>query len=233
MVGYSMGAGIAVSFAAHQPHLVSSLILMAPGGLYRTLPAGYSSIQLRYPRLFPSRYLQSYIRKLLNGTPDEPYSPLPDSDTALSEEQTDTAQPGSADLLQKRQPLDVVGIVNWEIEHCPGFVPSVINALKHAPLVRQDATWRLLRSHLVDHKADGAIPNRLRGSQVLILLGSQDTVLGNDFPSIASDCLGRDTIIFASFDAGHDFPVRLYEEVGETIAKYLGLGNGVPVFDDL
>jgi pimeloyl-ACP methyl ester carboxylesterase len=67
-----MGGGVAVSFAENFPQLINSIVLMAPGGLYKSLPPQYHSWPVRYPWIFPSTYVKLIIRKLLHDPIDVP-----------------------------------------------------------------------------------------------------------------------------------------------------------------
>lgn len=61
--GFSLGDGIAMAFAADFPYLLNSIVLLAPGGIIRRLPAEYESLSFRYLRFLPP----TYQRRLVDG----------------------------------------------------------------------------------------------------------------------------------------------------------------------
>lgn len=65
IVAFSLGGGIAMAFAADFYNLVNSIVLLAPGGIIRRLPAEYESFFFRYPFLLPSSYLRKLVGKTL------------------------------------------------------------------------------------------------------------------------------------------------------------------------
>lgn len=65
LVGYSMGGGIAVHFAASFPHVVSSLVLLAPAGLIRESNFGLASRLLFTSGIVPDTLLAGLTRRRL------------------------------------------------------------------------------------------------------------------------------------------------------------------------
>lgn len=65
LVGYSLGGGIAAHFAAAFPHLVSSLVLLAPAGLIRPESFGTLTRVVFTSGLVPSRLLTWVTRRRL------------------------------------------------------------------------------------------------------------------------------------------------------------------------
>ncbi|MBE3045284.1 alpha/beta fold hydrolase, partial [Candidatus Bathyarchaeota archaeon] len=65
LIGYSMGGGIAVHFAATFPHVVSSLVLLAPAGLIREENFGVASRLLFRSGIVPDKLLAGLTRRRL------------------------------------------------------------------------------------------------------------------------------------------------------------------------
>lgn len=88
LVGYSMGGGIAVHFAATFPHLVSSLVLLAPAGLIRASNFGVASRLLFRSGLMPDRILTALTRQRLKkpiaSSVTKKKSPTPSPPEALT-----------------------------------------------------------------------------------------------------------------------------------------------------
>jgi pimeloyl-ACP methyl ester carboxylesterase len=64
-----MGGGVAVDFAVAHPHLVSDLVLIAPGGLLRTKHVSWKSWLLYTSRLLPEHIVERVIWRRLRGDP--------------------------------------------------------------------------------------------------------------------------------------------------------------------
>ncbi|MCJ1249815.1 hypothetical protein MMC30_007041 [Trapelia coarctata] len=229
LVGYSMGGGIAVAFAGFFPQLISSVVLMAPGGLYKSLPAEYHSIPLRLPWIFPSSFIKRFIKRLLNGTTS---SACGQGGAEFNENiglkgTTEASVPHSPSLGQSSGQLPVAAIVDWEVDFHQGFTHSIISAISYAPIENQYAAWRKLglwlRGHGLLESASG-LPNRLQEKKVLLLVGESDTILMKDhICKSAADTLGAENIIVIAFDGGHDFPIVQAEAVAGSIGDFLGL----------
>ncbi|ORY66404.1 putative alpha/beta hydrolase family protein [Pseudomassariella vexata] len=65
VVGYSLGGGIAVNFAATFPHLVASLVLLAPAGVIRPANIGYASRLVFTSGIIPERLLAALTKRRL------------------------------------------------------------------------------------------------------------------------------------------------------------------------
>ncbi|KAJ2907047.1 hypothetical protein MKZ38_008615 [Zalerion maritima] len=65
VIGYSMGGALAVSFATTFPHLVESLVLLAPAGLIRSENFGLASRLMFQSGYVPPRLLEAVTRKRL------------------------------------------------------------------------------------------------------------------------------------------------------------------------
>ena len=216
-----MGGALAVSFASYFPQLVSSLVLIAPGGLKDSLAPEYRTMPLRYPKLFPKRYVRSSVSKLLNGARDRTKR-----ETIMSKSKRKKPDVDWSAEVQGQDQLDVTGIVDWEIDNHRGFVFTITNALKHAPIINQYETWCNLGCHIKEKIVMGVentkgVPNRLRGQKVLLLLGNKDPLV----PAIevrrkASLALGSVNVEIIEFDGGHAFPITQGKRVAETILTF-------------
>lgn len=67
LVGYSLGGGIAVNFAAAFPRLVASLVLLAPAGLIRAANIGRASRLVFTSGIVPERLLEGLTRRRLRA----------------------------------------------------------------------------------------------------------------------------------------------------------------------
>jgi pimeloyl-ACP methyl ester carboxylesterase len=220
-----MGGGIVVSFAGYFPQLINSIVLMAPGGLYKSLPPEYHAWPVRYPWLFPPIYIKWIMRKLLNdcATPvSQDHAPTASSDLASGHKESTTKLPDVSTPLEP--PIDVPGIVNWEIDHNDGFVYSVTSSIRSAPIENQHSAWRFLRSVIEGNEASKSIsglPNRLYGTKILLLIGDKDSILPKgQLCRNAQDTLGADNLKIVGFDAGHGFPITQGVKVAESMCTF-------------
>lgn len=231
LVGYSLGGGLAVSFAAFFPQLVCSVVLMGPGGLHRELPPDYRSLWIRHPQLFPRPYIKRRIRQLLVRDSRAYGQVLKDNieRTAPKNHIPESSGEGSTSpRTQKAELLDVDALVNWQIDNNRNFVHSVTSSLKHAPITNQHHRWSKLGSYLRNreypHPASSEPPNRLYGQKVLLLLGSLDDIVDNDqVHKDSKRTLGHQSVIVVYIGgAGHNFPMTHGEEVIEAISRFWG-----------
>jgi len=69
LLGYSLGGGIAASFASYFPAMVNSLILVAPAGLIRKKHMSVRSRFLYYMGIVPEALLKWAVKKRLEAGP--------------------------------------------------------------------------------------------------------------------------------------------------------------------
>lgn len=157
MIGYSFGGGVAMSFAAHFPYLVRSIVLLAPGGIIRSLPDGYKNVFFRHPSLIPSRYLKRLVGKALvlnlNSLPHMSHN---QTDETMSREE-DSHMPGN-------RISDISDVVQWQYDHHQGFIHSFINTIQHGPLMHQHSDWR-------------RVCENFSGKKILVVLGDSDDIV--------------------------------------------------------
>jgi pimeloyl-ACP methyl ester carboxylesterase len=226
LVGYSLGGGIAVHFAGTFPHLVSSLVLLAPAGLIRPESFGVLTRAVFTSGLVPPRLLKWITKKRLrkpiranstrgaaaaaavshNGT-----KPKPDPVSASLTEAADTdpllSSPAAAndwddEYGEPRTALEqrVMRYVHWQLSHHEGFVTAFMSSIRDAPLVGQEEAWRKLA-------------RRERGTTAVIL-GHGDEIIDPD--EYAVDALplvgGRERVHWSMVPGGHDFPMTYARE---------------------
>ncbi|KAK3905186.1 Alpha/Beta hydrolase protein [Staphylotrichum tortipilum] len=228
LVGYSLGGGIAVHFAAAFPHLVSSLVLLAPAGLIRPEAFGLATRAVFASGIIPPRILTWITRRRLkrpirssgkrgskakgndataghdHADPTE-IAPLLAA-TTTSDPSTTTPSGEPRHALEHR----VLRAVHWQLAHHPGFVGAFMSCIRHAPLVGQETAWRALAS-----RAPGT---------TAIILGRGDEIIDPDH--YAADALplagGKGHVHWSLVPGGHDFPMSYAEETLAEIYKAWG-----------
>lgn len=147
LIGYSLGGGVAVHFAASFPHTVSSLVLLAPAGLIRAETFGVVTRFVFTAGLVPERLLAAITKRRLR-------QPIAASASRRKAAATATAavtsgskpvDPVTASLKEAADPLKeedptpleqrVLRYVQWMLEHHPGFVPAFVSYLLACLLV--------------------------------------------------------------------------------------------------
>ena len=227
LVGYSLGGGVAAHFAAAFPHLVESLVLLAPAGLIRPESFGSLTRAVFTSGLVPPRLLAWLTRRRLrrpirasskrgvnngynnnnnkNHADPTTTTPKPDPVSAALAETTGEDEEPRNELEQR-----VLRQVHWQLAHHEGFVGAFMSCVRHAPLVGQEETWRRL----------GARP---RGSTVVIL-GEGDEII--DVDEYAADALpllgGADHVHWSVVPGGHDFPMTYAREALTEIYRAWG-----------
>ncbi|RDA96040.1 hypothetical protein CP533_5920 [Ophiocordyceps camponoti-saundersi (nom. inval.)] len=143
LVGYSMGGAIAIHFAISFPHLVSSLVLLAPAGLIR-FDAPTSAIRLvisagALPQFILATMAAVRLRSPLTSPPPNPVSRTA---VAVAAAEAEIASPDTA----HHAPLEdrITDYVRWQVENHPGFVPAFLSCIHAAPLTNQHESWRRL-----------------------------------------------------------------------------------------
>ncbi|KAL4784594.1 Alpha/Beta hydrolase protein [Aspergillus varians] len=224
LVGYSLGGGIAASFASFFPQLLSALVLLAPAGLIRDSHISFRT-RFLYSGGLPQRLLKYLSGHRLRAgplsTPTPQHKKLHTSD-ALTEELP--PQGGAeAQILSRLYPnVTVPAAVMWQVNNHNGFVHAFVSSMRNGPILsqRQRETWERLGRHLSkqrDLSADDQKLNGLANDKVIIMCGDNDPIIiKNELVDDANATLGSD-VIFKHFHAGHEFPSTKYDEVAQIV----------------
>ncbi|SPQ17862.1 672bb006-0cec-4fc7-86a6-8ad55cf07d01 [Thermothielavioides terrestris] len=225
LVGYSLGGGIAVHFATAFPHLVSSLVLLAPAGLIRPESFGALSRAVFTSGLVPPRLLAWITRQRLkkpiresgkrsNGGGSRTPASRPDPVAAsLSETAPLLGGPGGGGSRpEPRNALEqrVLRDVHWQLAHHAGFVPAFMSCIRHAPLVGQHAAWAKLA-------------DRAPGTTVIILGEGDEIIDPVEYVHDARPLVGGpEKVAWAVVPGGHDFPMTSAEDTLAEMYKAWG-----------
>ncbi|KAH6606638.1 c6 and c2h2 transcription factor [Trichoderma cornu-damae] len=195
LIGYSLGGGIAVHFATAFPHLVSSLVLLAPAGLINPEDFGAVSLFIFKSGFVPERILAYLTRARLQQPiaaarkPKEVSPTAAAAEVAIAEATSATRESGGAIPLEQH----VLTYVRWMVLHHAGFIPSFMSSIRHAPLTDQHDSWRLLA--------------RRRAGTTMILLAENDELIDlNDYERDALPLVGgKDNVVWKVLPGTHDF----------------------------
>ncbi|RCI15410.1 hypothetical protein L249_7030 [Ophiocordyceps polyrhachis-furcata BCC 54312] len=141
LIGYSMGGAIAIHFAISFPHLVSSLVLLAPAGLIR-FDRRTSAIRLVISAGALPQFLLATVAAFRLRSPLTSPPPVSRTAVAVAAAEAEVTSPDSA----KHAPLEdrISDYVRWQVENHPGFVPAFLSCIHAAPLTNQHESWRRL-----------------------------------------------------------------------------------------
>jgi pimeloyl-ACP methyl ester carboxylesterase len=232
LVGYSLGGGIAAAFASFFPHLLSSLVLLAPAGLVRDSQISFQSRLLYSRGLMPENLLSYLVGRRLGAGPlvsAKPKNHKLNAADALTEE-LPAHDAANIQILSREYPhIDVPSAVAWQVNNHSGFVHAFMSSMRHGPILgqRQWSSWARLGEYLSAQNSlssgNQEVPSApgLPSDKVHILCGNTDAIIIKDeLVSDATAVLGGNAV-FKFYDAGHEFPSTKYEEVASYISKLL------------
>lgn len=213
-----------MSFAAHFPYLVNSIVLLGPGGILRYLPREYETTLVRYPRLVPFNYLRRVVGSILGVKLSQPaFGQI----NPVDQDQSGPEVSQEVRVLRKED-LDIPAIVQWQFDYHYGFVHSFMNTIKHGPLMHQHPDWEKA-CNVIKGDAINCSPlarsSRLFNSKILVIFGDNDgVVVGKHVSEDLSEMIGgTEHVEFKVVPGGHDFPVPSSEEVVRHISQFWGL----------
>ena len=221
LIGFSLGGGIAMSFAAHFPYLVHSIVLLAPAGVLRYLPDSYTSLFFRYSFLVPSRYLRQAVATLLGVTL---------SNQAVPENVGRSGGDGIAKGARKateKADLNVPAIVQWQFDFHKGFYYSFVDTIAFGPIINQHGDWRKVCEVMKGNEPSSPSDperhrvSRLQKSKLLVIFGdADDIVVADDVSKDLNDLFGGpEHVDIKVVSGGHGFPVPDCDEVFEHIRQ--------------
>ncbi|KAK0251341.1 hypothetical protein B0A54_09275 [Friedmanniomyces endolithicus] len=185
IVGFSLGAGIAMEFVASFPHFVRSVALLAPVGLLRCLPESYRRLQQAAREQQDEAELKEMLANLLGV--DQCHI------SAAEEPQSDHSENPAA--------VDGDAIQRWHFLHHEGHAASFIGSLLHGPIQDQHETWREACQVLSEKRK-----SRNGCGVLLVICGSEDGVVSSAHLREDLDAtVGREEYVFEKVPGGHSF----------------------------
>jgi pimeloyl-ACP methyl ester carboxylesterase len=222
IIGYSMGAAIAVNFTTWFPELVEDLVLIAPAGLIRIENQGWK-MRLMYSGLVPEWIISRALKKRLRANPNvrtttkaKTNLPTENSSDPVAAEVANIAASGPVAF---GRPIDPEAVVRWQMDHHAGFVPAFFSSFLDAPVREQHDRWRLIGMWLDAQRAAATVGEAsarkgFRTGRVLMVLGKTDKVILPDvLEPEARAVLGDANLEVKYFDAGHEVPISYSDEI--------------------
>lgn len=185
LVGYSLGGGIAVPFANAFPHMVASLVLLAPAGLIDASSFGRLNRFVFASGFIPERILAVLTGRRLQRPIAARAVQAAQAATVMAVAEVDTKAPG-----EEAVPLEkgVLEYVRWMVRYHEGFVPAFMSCIRYAPLMGQHEQWKgLLRrkagtTAMIFAEADELIREPEYREQGLPLAGGKEHVVWRVVP---------------------------------------------------
>ncbi|KAI9766635.1 MAG: hypothetical protein M1840_006446 [Geoglossum simile] len=232
IIGYSLGGGISASFTSYFPHLIDSLVLLAPAGLIRPNKFSLTSKAFRSSGLFPEKFLHYFVERRIRASKNSAIAPEQRNQatnkgtTSLSDAITSELPPP---IMSQAYPnVNVPRAVIWQLDHHQGFLDSFMSSIRYAPIAGQQADWRRIGSRLTAQNT-GTTPGDqgLHNGQVLIIAGDEDILIDpKELQPDANDVLGGPhNVCFQIVSGGHNFPTCNVEDTMRHIAEFWSLAS--------
>ncbi|KAJ5467478.1 Alpha/beta hydrolase fold-1 [Penicillium sp. IBT 31633x] len=227
LVGYSLGGGIAAAFASYFPQLSSSVVLLAPSGLIRDSQISFESRLLYSKGLMPENILGYLVSRRLKAGPlvtPKLNSHKLDASAALTEELPSQSAAETQILSRKYPNINVPSAVAWQVNNHTGFVHAFMSSMRYGPILRERQwnAWKRLGEYLsAQNSVSSSEAARSSDNKVHILCGNNDSIIvKSELVPDATAALGGNAV-FKFYEAGHEFPSTMYEEVASYIFDLL------------
>ena len=223
MIGYSLGGGIVMAYAARYPQHVESIVLLAPGGILHQMPDDYQSPFFRYPSLCSSKLLRRLVAKAQGAELTSPRNELTTQKEAV-------ALDDEADSLKDTAPcckenLDLSAVIQWQFENHQGLIHTFVSNYQYGPIMHQNKDWervgKIIKGEAVATKTTSA-SLKLQGGRILAIFGIDDSIVNGK--EVSKDLLqlvgATESTEIRWISGGHDFPVHHSDEVVDHIASF-------------
>lgn len=212
IIGYSLGGGIAASFAYYFPALVKSLVLIAPSGLVREKHIAWQSyILYRTEGILPESLVRWLVRRRLDNPAAA--SAAKHGNYNIQIDDAIAAELGESNSISGDHVSQVMeSAVQWQLDHHKGFITAFVSAIRYAPITAQYETYKVIGRRLGAQKMESS--NKLgshegfAGGKVILVLGTKDgIVVREETDADHRQMLGDENVETIVMDVGHDIPI--------------------------
>ncbi|KAI0176479.1 alpha/beta-hydrolase [Hypoxylon sp. FL1284] len=227
IVGYSLGGGLVVSFARYFPHLVSSVTVLASGGLIRPYHVSWQSWLLYRSGLLPGCLARWLVRRRIRPKDDEKSRSRPQQHARAGIEAAEAqkydpdgncdatggVEFDSAGISRHRPGVTVSSIIRWQVDNHKGFIPAFISSMRDAPIYAPQGDWNALAEILRERREKGPRgvkdpQSGLRAGKILMVIGEDDPIVVKDETiEDATQVLGHDGVEIVVLPQGHELPI--------------------------
>lgn len=215
LIGYSFGGGLAANFTSWFPHLVRSLVLVAPSGLLNKQSDTNWRARLLYSRSWLAETMLYYIYRRRLAPKYAATEDGKDSDGKRTGDHWDDA------IISPARPnVTVALITSWHLRYHEGFVPAIISTLRCGPIYERYDEWKKLGSMLSARRENPHLPG-LIGGKVLLVFGSSDLIIQEEkLIPVVESILGGDAYQVEVLEAGHEVGITKGAEVADVSIKF-------------
>ena len=237
ILGHSFGGNIAMSFAAHYPHLVRDIVLVAPTGIVR------SNDRKDILRSYQDLYLHSYLPRSQHNTACNVWkavsSSIADTESTASDSEHDNP--------------DAHEVIRWQFSFHSGFVHAFAATAACISMTDEHEDWRKVCDMITGRSQSVRGQMNYRDRPIHVILGLDDQLVhpGELYGDLLAMMAGlehpeqtsaRDAgpatanhrnVKFDWVISGHDCAVVLPDWIVRTVTHWLGshaeadLPNGV------
>ena len=180
-----------MDFVASYPHLVKSIVLLAPVGLLRSLPPPYETLIAAAEAGEDESSLRAKLADVLEVSHVKLEQGLKDEDLTF----------------------DGMSTTDWQFHYHGGHLASFASTVCHGPIKNQDEVWK--RACVVLKAKDGTDKGK-----VLVMCGAEDSVVvADEVRANLEKLMGKEGFVFETMPGGHGFPVPEAARVVEVIAR--------------
>lgn len=210
LIGYSFGGGLAANFASWFPHLVRSLVLVAPSGLLNKQSDTNWRARLLYSR---SWLAEKLLRHVYTRRLEPKYLAMEEGSGSDAKK---TGDPWDDAIISATRPnVTVASVTSWHLRHHEGFVPAIISTLRYGPIYERYDEWKRLGLMLSARRENLDLPG-LIGGKVLLVFGSSDQVIQEDkLMPVVESILGGDAYQVEVLEAGHEVGITRGAEIAD------------------
>lgn len=214
IVAFSLGAPIALAFAAKYPSSIRSLVLLGPAGLLRKLPEGYDDRLMRRHQVAPPEAVREKVRQILGVASSGPALELKSDQRSL-----DRAAPSRVEKV-----FDMGAVLQWQFDYHQGHVHSFRDTIRYGPLQAID-WWRKGCDVIAGRtRPDTALHN----SKLLVFFGKDDdVVVGEETTEDILKLIPASHLQTEYLPGGHGFPYPNSDKITETILSFWSSGHSV------
>ncbi|KAK4218869.1 alpha/beta-hydrolase [Rhypophila decipiens] len=226
LFGYSLGGGLAISFARYFPDMLKSLSLLAPAGLIRRDHLNWRG-RLLYSRasILPEWLLTLLVKKRL----EPPVLPAAVVSLPSSKQSSGNGDASGGNAFDQaviwpdRPQVTVAALVSWQLKHHSGFPPAFMSTMRHAPIFEQQEAWSVVAGHMEKKRRNDSLSHRSarRNGVVLLIQGTEDTViLPSEMVADAEAVFGKEGVDTVLLEGGHEIPITKPKMVADALVSH-------------